>query len=38
MCSPVHGLRTQRRKRNVTCNGNYSVVGLEEKELGFEMK
>jgi len=47
MCSPVHGLRTQRRKKKKRfisgtcyCKGNYSVnvsvFGLVEKELGFE--
>jgi len=48
MCSPVHGLRTQKRKKKkcfisgTTCyrKGNYSVnvslFGFVEKELGFE--
>jgi len=48
MCSPVHGLRTQRRKKKKRfisgttyyCKGNYSVnvpvFELVEKELGFE--
>jgi len=48
MCSHVHGLRTQRRKKKKRfisgtmyyCKGNYSVnvsiFGLVEKELGFE--
>jgi hypothetical protein len=50
MCSPVPGLRTQRRKKKKSfisgttcyCKGNYSVnvsvFGLVEKELGFEKK
>jgi len=46
MCSAVHGLRTQRKKKRFIsgttcyCRGNYSVnvslFGLVEKELGFE--
>jgi len=48
MCSLVHDLRTQRRKKKkhfisgttCYCKGNYSinvsVFGLVEKELGFE--
>jgi len=44
---PVHGSRTQRRKKrkfhfrkpdNELRKGNYSVFGLEEKELSFEIK
>jgi len=48
MCSPVHALRTQRRKKKKRfisgtmcyCKGNYSVnvsvFELVENELGFE--
>jgi len=45
MCAPVHGLRTQRRKKKRFTSGtksNYSVnisgFGLVKKELGFEKK
>ena len=48
MCSLVHGLRTQRRKKNKCfisettcyCKSNYSInvsiFGLIQKEFGFE--